>query len=156
MTAFINRKYLRMSEISERWNVSQDDVWDCALAGSLELSVLVHEIHVLVGKYKTGSNGAQFQVHTDRKTICGFQALKKQGIVDLLSHVAKAQVRSFKPSNDDHYLELAPSEKELIFNPDAVLITQDEYLKFEEKHNIAPLNAKDDPTDFYYENDFRD
>ncbi len=147
------RDYLRLDEVSKRWNVSQEDILDCALRDMLAVSVLVANTPIVYGSYKVGKDGQPFPVHADRISYSGLMKLTADGLFKI-RQAGSAAINTFKPCKEYQYVKVVCDAEPPQFRVDDLLIDMEEYKRFAQQFNFeGPTN--DNKVRFDHENNFR-
>jgi hypothetical protein len=145
------KRWYRIAEVAERWNMPLSDIEDYALDEALVLSVFVVDVPAEANGWELGDDN--FRSPQGMLFVNGPQLLHRASLLEIF-RAGQAEVRSFRTGRPNQFIYLKSGAPAVIVRREDLILTREERDRFEREHAVAPPAGKPRPTDVWHSDDF--
>lgn len=143
------KRWYRIADVAQRWNMPVSDIEDYALDEALQLSVFVVDMPAETNGWELGEDNVRSP--QGMLFVNGPQALQRASLLEIF-RAGRAEVRCFRSGRPERSIHLKSGAPAVIVRREDLILTREERDRFEREHALAAATPA--ARDVWHSDDF--
>lgn len=145
------KRWYRIADVAQRWNMPLSDIEDYALDEVLQLSAFVVDMPAETNGWELGDDNVRSP--QGMLFVNGPQPLQRASLLEIF-RVGQTEVRSFRTERPNQCIYLKSGAPAVIVRREDLILTRQERDRFERDHAVAIEPGKSAPSEVWHSEDF--